>query len=314
MKVLFRVAAGPRIGYGHLRRAVSLARALGVRPVVSLRGTTGARRIARRLGCLVIADGVAATAIPRHRPALLVVDDPAARHGRPWVRAAAAAGVRSASIADAGIGHVDADTTIDGSVAAISGVTLAGPRFAILDPRLKRSAKRRPATVLVALGGGRHAALGAAIAAEVRRLDPSLRIELAPGFAARGSTLAPSHASTLAPCIRLLPPTRLHRSLATCAVAIVGGGVTLYEACALGTPAVAMAVVPAQRPIVAGCAARGAVVNGRTAWRAADARRAARDAVRLVASGRRRMQLARTARRLVDGRGSRRVAEWLRAA
>ena len=48
-------------------------------------------------------------------------------------------------------------------------------------------------------------------------------------------------------CRWIAAPTVSADALATASVAVVAGGVTLYEACALGTPAVALAVVPAQR-------------------------------------------------------------------
>ena len=38
-RVLFVAAAGPRRGYGHLVRCVSFARALGVRPLLAVRGS-----------------------------------------------------------------------------------------------------------------------------------------------------------------------------------------------------------------------------------------------------------------------------------
>jgi len=43
MTVVFRVAAGPRLGFGHLVRCRSLARALGVTPRVWLRGSAATR-------------------------------------------------------------------------------------------------------------------------------------------------------------------------------------------------------------------------------------------------------------------------------
>ena len=43
----------------------------------------------------------------------------------------------------------------------------------------------------------------------------------------------------------------LHDELARAGVAVVGGGVSLYEACAHGVAAVGVPVVAAQRPTVA---------------------------------------------------------------
>ena len=56
MTVVFRVAAGPRLGFGHLVRCRSLARALSVTPRVWLRGSAATRAAARALGCQVLPD------------------------------------------------------------------------------------------------------------------------------------------------------------------------------------------------------------------------------------------------------------------
>ncbi len=57
LRVLFRAAAGPRRGFGHLVRCRSLGRALGVRPLVSVRGGRLAEHTAIALGCDVVRGG-----------------------------------------------------------------------------------------------------------------------------------------------------------------------------------------------------------------------------------------------------------------
>jgi spore coat polysaccharide biosynthesis predicted glycosyltransferase SpsG len=96
-------------------------------------------------------------------------------------------------------------------------------------------------------------------------------------------------------------------------VAVVAGGVTLYEACALATPVVTLAVVDAQRITTAACAARGAAIDasdpdpGAAVARAADAVRALLDRPDA------RLCLGMAAGRLVDGLGTARVVAHLRA-
>jgi spore coat polysaccharide biosynthesis predicted glycosyltransferase SpsG len=305
MRVVFRAAAGPLTGYGHLRRVVSLAAALRVPPVVSLRGGKAAAAVARDLGCTVIR-GSAHAVIAARRPSLVVVDDPVRSAGLVWVRAARRGHVFVAGVADAGIGCVDGDVLIDGSAAAQRrrGPGLCGPRYAILDPGLRgaRRRSRRRDTVLIALGGGSRQRLAAVTARELSRYGITVRI--APGFTKRPPCLShrshPSHQH-----VSTIAPSAFTRELATCAVAIVGGGVTLYEACALGTPSIAVPVVAAQRQAIHSCAARGAVVDGSTA-------RPSSLALGLLASRGDRVQLARAATRLVDGGGAARVARELR--
>jgi UDP-N-acetylglucosamine:LPS N-acetylglucosamine transferase len=91
---------------------------------------------------------------------------------------------------------------------------------------------------------------------------------------------------------------------------VVSGGVTLYEACALGTPAVAIAVVPAQQPAV------NAVVKANAALtvdldRLNGPERLADLVCRLLEQPLLQRALSRNAQRLVDGRGTARVVARL---
>jgi spore coat polysaccharide biosynthesis predicted glycosyltransferase SpsG len=104
----------------------------------------------------------------------------------------------------------------------------------------------------------------------------------------------------------------LSHALANCDVAVVAGGVTLYEACALGTPAVGLAVVSAQRRAIREFAKRRAIVDAGIAS-SRSVERAAREVRALLADERRRRATAARARRLVDGLGAERVAEQIRA-
>jgi hypothetical protein len=303
--VLFRAAAGPRQGYGHLVRTTVLARALGVRPLVCVRGPAAATAAAARLGCRTI-DGPARDVLIATCATLLVIDDPSAAQAAVWRRAAARLGVPVASVHDLGLAYVDADLTIDGSMVrpgpAPRGPSLLGPRFALVAERARRRRAPHSPSVLIALGGGPRARLAIAIARAIRRARPEARIRVAGGLSASTPVRLPAG-------VRWLGPRRgLAGALARAAVAVVGGGVSLYEACCLGTPAVGVSVVAAQRPTVAGLAAAGAAVDGGSARHVS---RVAGAAVALLADARRRARLSRAGRRLVDGRGPARVASAL---
>jgi spore coat polysaccharide biosynthesis predicted glycosyltransferase SpsG len=308
MAVVFRVAAGPRLGFGHLARCRALAAAMGVVPSMSVRGSAATRRAAARLGVRVLPDRVGL--LGRARPALVVVDDPSSGRARVWVRAARRLGVPVAALHDAGIGRVGADLVIDGSIRAVASSTLAalgGPRFAVVDPRIDglRAARRpRRGRICVAVGGGAHVfALIPPVVAALARVAPGADIRVAPGFTGRRRPLLPAG--------QWLAPGGLAAALADAEVAVVAGGLTAYEACALGVPAVAVSVVPAQRPTVAALARHGAVVDGGALdGPHAQARVGARVAALLAAPAVRR-RMATAARRLVDGRGARRIARAL---
>ncbi len=309
--VVFRIAAGPRLGFGHLVRCRAIARALGVVPRVSIRGTAATRRAAARLGMRVLAGGP--RLLGRERPQVLVVDDPSAADARRWVSAARRRGIPVASIDDAGLSRVPADVVIDGSVRtapSADATRLFGPRYAVIDPRLAAPGAGRRARaghVVVAVGGGAHVfSLVPAVVAALARRVPGLDIQVAAGFTARQQRPA-------LPAGRWLRPGDLRRALSRAHLAIVAGGLTAYEACALGVPAVAVSVVPAQQPTVRALARRGAAVDGGPLGSTAAAGRVAARASRLLASPAAQRRLAANGRRLVDGRGARRVAVALRA-
>lgn len=307
--VVFRVAAGPRLGFGHLVRCRALARALGVEARVSVRGTVATRRAAAALGLRVLTG--TAGLLDRERPNLLVVDDPSAPAARAWVRAARRRGIPVASIHDAGLAHVDADLVIDGSVGApvtTSRATRFGPRFAVIDPgvaALRATRRPRAGLILVAVGGGAHVfALMPPIVADLARRAPGADIRVASGFTAQPRPALPGG--------RWLSPGDLAPALAGAHLAIVAGGLTAYEACALGVPVVAVSVVAAQQPTVRALARRGAVVDGGALGRPGAVRRVGAAAARLLAAPSQQRRLSAAGRRLVDGRGAARVALALR--
>jgi spore coat polysaccharide biosynthesis predicted glycosyltransferase SpsG len=306
LRVLFRVAAGPRRGFGHLVRSISLARAMGVRPLLSLRGPAEVQDTAIALGADVLTDG-APRSVTLLRPDVLVVDDPIASATRPWVAAARRAGTVVVTIHDLGLGFAGGDVVIDGSVTRRARVPsprvgLTGARYAILDPSLAASSGRRRADrerrVLVALGGGPRREIARSIAEAITAADPRARIRIAGGFA-----VAPSEATKN---ITWISPRRgLGDELSRATVAVVGGGVSLYEACALGVPTVTVPVVASQMPTVRAFARRGAAVA--MPLRAAGDRTAA-EVIALLDDPRRRAILRRRSMRLVDGRGAERAA------
>jgi spore coat polysaccharide biosynthesis predicted glycosyltransferase SpsG len=306
LRVLFRVAAGPRRGFGHLVRSLSLARAMGVRPLLSLRGPAEVLDTAIALGSDVLTDG-SPRSVRLLRPDVLVVDDPIASAARPWVAAARSTGTVVVTIHDLGIGFTGGDVVIDGSVTRRAKVPparvgLTGARYAILDPALALAKGRRAADsgrrVLVALGGGPRREIAKSIAEAITAADPRAQIRIAGGFAVEPA--APTSNVTW-----INPRRGLGDELSRATVAVVGGGVSLYEACALGVPTVSVPVVASQTPTVRAFARHGAAVG--MPLRAAGDETAA-EVIALLDDPRRRAILRRRSMRLVDGRGAVRAA------
>jgi spore coat polysaccharide biosynthesis predicted glycosyltransferase SpsG len=292
-------------------RARALAQHLAMQVSLSVRGGRAAARAVRSMG-LQLTDDPAAI----DRADLLVVDDPSLKHGRSWIARARRAGVPTVSVHDCVPAH-DADLVICGSIGVgeirAAGMVLNGPEFYPLDRRIRVALRNRwtrtdarPMRILVALGGGQHIRrVAQQLVLAIHRYAADASIAVAAGFS-RGRPPALRGARWLS------ARAGLTEALVECDVAIVAGGVTLYEACALGTPSVALAVVPAQRRAILEFASRGAVVD---AGLASDhtIERAARDVAQLLGDERRRRATAARARKLVDGLGARRAAEHIRA-
>jgi spore coat polysaccharide biosynthesis predicted glycosyltransferase SpsG len=308
--VLFRAAAGPRIGFGHLVRSQRLSTALGIPAVVAIDAGSRAVNAASVLGCRIVA-GARTNLLRTLAPSLLVVDHPTPRAANPWIREARKRGIPTASIHDLGIAPCDSDVSIDGTIAP-GPMDLAGVKYAILDPELRRVRHSRrsqtPPVVLIAFGGGHRKQLARALARAIVAQRPDVEVRIAGGFGAietrpaeRGITLVSQRAS-------------LAQEYRNASVAVLAGGISLYEACSVGLPAIGVAVVKAQRPTIAGLARSGAVVDGGSAPAgvAPTAKRIARLVGELLDDAGRRRRLTRSATRLIDGRGVERVAAVLK--
>lgn len=310
--VVFAVAAGPRLGFGHLLRSRALARALRVTWRVCLRGTTPTRRAARRLGAELVSWR---TVSARQRVALLVVDDPSGRVAANWVARARRQSVPVASVHDLGIGEVAADIVVDGSVHRTpprsNAPALRGPAYAILDPAIATTRRTTPAheRVLIALGGGAHIRVVAErLCREIARRRPGVELRLARGFSSHVPAPALPHGRWIQ------APNGLAAELGGATVAIVAGGVTLAEACAIGVPTVAAAVTAAQTQAIRALHRASAVVDaGRLRADVTSARVVAAHAVALLADTKRQRALSRRASAVIDGRGAMRVAARLRS-
>jgi spore coat polysaccharide biosynthesis predicted glycosyltransferase SpsG len=315
LRAIFAAAAGPTIGFGHLVRCRSLARALGVEPVVVVRGTDATRRRAAaagwRLATIRNDDD-----LQRLDPQVLVVDDPSITAVRTWVRRARRVGVPVATIHDLAIAAIDSDLVVDGSAQSPRGIdgrfgSLRGLLYTILDPRVRATRGRltgpAPRRILVALGGGRRSADAARLARAIATRAGDVEIRVAGGFAAGRRMPA------LASGTWIHAPDGLAEELSSTSVAVLAGGVTLYEACALGVPSVAVALNSAQHVTIRALARRGATVDaGSMTSGRKTIDRVARAVERLLGDRALRRRMAVTGRRLVDARGAARVAARLR--
>lgn len=314
--VLFRVAAGPTIGSGHLVRAFRLSSLIDRPAVFCVRGARAADLRVPLAVPFRVPDGDPRVVLERVQPCVLVVDDPSERAGRPWVEAARGTSCRSLAFADAGIGTRCADMVVDGSIARPirplpARRSVRGPAYAVVDPaipgwraRRRWSAGRRP-RVLISLGGGRRRAYARALAEAILRAWPEARVTIAGGFTDEPARSPGGRLASLGPQPSLVP------HLASATIAVVAGGLTVYEACALGVPTVAVPVVEGQRPAVMALSRRGAVVTVGGGRSNPPEAQVAGAVAALIASPTARHLMARRAARLLDGHGAYRAAALL---
>jgi UDP-2,4-diacetamido-2,4,6-trideoxy-beta-L-altropyranose hydrolase len=192
---------------------------------------------------------------------------------------------------------IDPDPGADARVHSTTTAVVAGAPYALVDPSL-RSITPAPirdlvSRVLVTTGGADAEGLGARVASGIADARPDVRIRQVVGPWGQGTDddrVEAVHA-----------PEGLGPELAAADIVVTAGGVTMLEACCLARPTVAFSIASGQGRALAGAAHVGAVV-------AVDVSSAAEVTARLADDVDARRRLALSARLLVDGQGSARVA------
>lgn len=277
MQVVCAFDEGPGIGLGHRRRVEGLARrllALGFS--VDLR-VLGDQTVAAEI---VVVDSYRTRADDRERVrgVLVVAIDDLER--------------------DLAVDLVvDPDPGADARVHVAAATVLAGAPYALVDTELLTL---QPAPigetvgrVLVTTGGTDSEGFGARVAVDLADALPGARIRQVVGPWGRGTDdrrVEPVDA-----------PDGLGPEIAAADLVVTAGGVTMLEACCLQRPVVAFSIAAGQDRSLAGAAHVGAVA-------AADVMSAADVAARLARDPDARRRMSHSARTLVDGQGSTRVA------
>lgn len=312
--VVLRLDADERIGLGHAARALALGEALGAalgaRPTVLARPSAVLDRfLAGRLvdraeirgSGYAAAETLAATA-----PGTVLVSDSYDLDADDLERLAGGSALHVVIDDEGALPRYPCDVVVNPNLGAATapyrsaGCVLAGPRYALLRAEARALAARpgRPATeprVVVAFGGGRWA-------------PGAIRLLAALGGLARDGATVLAPAADPPPGVMAIAPASLLDALHGADLAVLAGGVTKYEAAALGVPMLLCAVVAHQRAGVAAVAAAGAAcdLGDADAARTDDVVRRARD---LLADAPARARMAAAGRALVDGRGADRVTE-----
>ena len=308
---------GPGVGLGHLMRCVALAQALqdggasGIAILLPPRAREGAMVKKEGLETEVLRGGVS---LPEESAYVVDLELPQAT----WPLHFGSRPRALVAIDDGGLRIADADLIVNPNLGASpewyhgSTALAIGPRFALLRrdfQAARRRSKRireRARRVVVSLGGSDPLNGTRGIVSALSDLDVRFEVVIGPGF--RQSIRRPKGARA---------DFRFHRSpsntaslFLTADVAITGGGSTLYEVAACGTPTAVLSLNNAQRTHALRWHAVGAAeYAGPAAPLEPDALRAC--VLGLLRDPARRRALSEKSRRLVDGQGARRVATML---
>ncbi len=321
--VLFRCDAGaePEVGTGHLVRDLLLAEylrdTLGGRCAFAVRGdaATIARATARGFEIIPIAedDGDArptCAAVAAVRPDLVVVDRLGV--GREYVERVKATGVLVAlvdnSLDDAGPADLCINPVIDADRSIHGGADYAVFRPAPAPARVIAERARR---VFLSVGGHDDARLLVRCLKELEGLEPPLDVDVVAGAGHPEQAELERIAGASDGRVRLhvdVPDVR--PLLREADLAVVAGGLTMFECAAGGLPTVVVAQYEHQVAAAGGLARGGAVVS--LGLGAKLPRGAVRVEVgRLLGSAAARRELSAAGRAAVDGEGLRRTAELL---
>jgi UDP-2,4-diacetamido-2,4,6-trideoxy-beta-L-altropyranose hydrolase len=328
VRVAFRTDAGSAIGLGHLHRCLALAHALrvvGVESVMLLDGDNRAVDLAKTAGfaAFAVSDGddrrATAECCGRLGARALVVDSYA--FSSDDLRALIAAGRPVIVFDDTASRELPVDLVINGGVGsgslAYRGSAhtryLLGPRYLALRPEFAEAAPRtihdHVQRALLTIGGADPGRLTIRLVRWVIAGLGAIMLDVVAG------PLVDDVAS-IREAVRSVPgrvtlhesPHHLRDLMLAADLAITGGGQTVYELAAIGTPMVAIRLAENQRLNVEAMRDAGVLED------AGDVHDAALESV-LVATlaavgpdSRRRAEMSQRGRDLVDGRGATRLA------
>ena len=322
-----RAEASPETGLGHVERSLRLAEALGrdghEATHVVRAGTLGARRLRERGAAVLPFDGAEEEAtVLGQAPRLVVYDVGSTTHEQ--VAAVKKAGAAVVTFDDLGDGRYVADDVVDANLSDRTNPRKMetttrfhlGPAYAVVDPRLASGRRRKHGPLrhlVVAMGGTDPENIVVKVVHALGPFDVKVDVTLilGPGY---GGGKALDEALLEAPRnfdVRDAPPD-FFDLLRGADLAIVGGGLTLFEAAAAGTPAVVLAQNKAQLVNAQVLADAGAAVHLGLGRNVPDGEILA--TVRSLADPEARRRLGEAAAARIDGRGLERVAEICRGA
>jgi spore coat polysaccharide biosynthesis predicted glycosyltransferase SpsG len=298
-KILVVADGGEQAGLGHVSRSTAVAAALAARGLDVACRSCGAPASFERhgIGWKPLNDAREIETLADLHPAVLL---DSYLVPRPVVESVARR-TRLAVTHDLGDPPPGAELVVSPAAEGPDGPgRLRGLRYACVEPPFWNPPppRRRDAVehVLVSTGGGDPGGLASAIAAAAAAALPAARIELVRG----------PYVDLEAPAgVELIEPGEIMREpLARADLAVCGAGQTMLEACALGTPCLAVALADNQVPSARALERRAAVMLVDPT----DESRFRETLAALAADNESLAAMSRAGQEAVDGAGAARVA------
>lgn len=285
MKVLFRVDGNSKIGLGHLQRCLSLARAFVLRkcdvvflvkrePIANERVEQFGFKVHNIESNLTLSEDLQATLkFLQHESFQIVIAD-SYEFDEDYLLALGQAGYRVAFIDDLARMSFPCHFVINGAIYAekldyhsSTGDTqfLLGPKYMLLREEFwnipKRIIKPEVENILVTLGGSDPNNVTSIVLDTLLNIDGDCNVYVIVGPFFDNVTEIESAAMGFGNGrVQLLhSPTSVCDLMLDCDLAISGGGQTLYELAATGTPTIAMKLADNQQGNIQGLKAAGAI-------------------------------------------------------
>jgi spore coat polysaccharide biosynthesis predicted glycosyltransferase SpsG len=259
------------------------------------------------------------------RPDCLITDLPSIDSPtRELIQMCRESGAVIAGIHDLGLGAYDSQLAIDPSVSTVHPYNpesyifglYTGPRYAVLASSFQKlrampgSYPERARSLLVTLGGGGTQKILMPLLPALEKLSKVLKVAILAGLTSENRSWLAEHCPAGVECKFLAPRDDPARLLFDADMAIVAGGVTLYEAACLGTPTLVVShhslqQITAARFETLGVAQNLGLSSDVTVPQLVEA------AMSLAGDAHRRAEMGRHGRELVDGCGAERVEKLL---
>lgn len=322
-RLLFRCDGGqiPEVGTGHLHRCLLLAKYHMERyrsqASFLMREDKDGEALVRGSGVPITLElipagaeelAVLGEAMERLRPDVCVIDQVKVADG--VLELCRRQGVISVTLDADEAAVAEADVAIN-AILENPRTPYSGPGFVVLPEAGPGGAGNEGSgngfCVFVSAGGYDRGGLAPRIVAALRRLPEIARIRVA----TTSGELAAQCAAAADGRIEVVEGApELHPLLRGADLAVVSGGLTLFEAMRMGVPSVVLAQYPHQAVTAQRYATRGAAVALGLAGRMLESQ-VEQAVAALLSAPQQRRRLGRAASRLVDGQGLRRVAELI---